>query len=102
MGQEPGGNVSSDQPDLDEELDCLQERLPHRVAQVMRKVRSPSAKPYRIPIGVALTAGGFLGFLPILGFWMTPLGLVVLAQDVPAMRPPLARLTAWINRKRTG
>jgi hypothetical protein len=40
-----------------------------------------------------------VGFLPILGFWMIPLGLAVLAQDVPVIRPPLARVVAWINRK---
>jgi hypothetical protein len=86
-------------PDLDEELDHLQARVPHGVSKVMRKVRGPSAKPYRIPIGIALTVGGVVGFLPILGFWMIPLGLAVLAQDVPVIRPPLARVVAWINRK---
>jgi hypothetical protein len=39
------------------------------------------------------------GFLPVLGFWMAPLGLAVIAQDVPVMRPPLARLVARVNRK---
>ena len=86
-------------PNLDEELDVLQQRMPKGVARVMRGVRSPSAKPYRIPAGIALTLGGVIGFMPILGFWMVPLGLAVLAQDVPVMRPPLARMIAWINRK---
>jgi hypothetical protein len=97
--KEPGGK-ESDKPDLDEELDRLQERLPHRVSHFVRKVRSPAAAPYRIPAGIALTVGGIAGFLPILGFWMVPLGLAVLAQDVPVMRPPLARLLAKINGKR--
>ena len=61
---------------------------------------SPAAAPYRIPMGIALMAGGVVGFLPALGFWMVPLGLVVLAQDVPVMRPPLARLLARVNGKR--
>src|SRR6478609_10682059 len=90
---------SGDKPDLDEELDRLQARLPHRVSRFMKKARSPEVAPYRIPAGIALTAGGLFGFLPILGFWMVPLGLAVLAQDVPVMRPPLARAVAWINRK---
>ena len=90
--------TTGDKPDLDEELDRLQEWVPDRVSKVVRKVRSPEAKPYRIPIGVALTAGGVVGFLPILGFWMVPLGLAVLAQDVPVMRPPLA----WALRKING
>ena len=95
-----GDKECDNQPDLDEELDRLQERLPDGVSRLMQKVRSPAAAPYRIPVGVALTAGGIVGFLPILGFWMVPLGLAVLAQDVPVMRPPLARLLAKINGKR--
>jgi hypothetical protein len=86
-------------PDLDQELDRLEERLPEGAARIIRKVRSPRVKPYRIPAGVALIAGGVVGFLPILGFWMVPLGLAVMAQDVPVMRRPTARLVAAINRK---
>ena len=44
---------------------------------------------------------GVVGFLPILGFWMVPLGLAVLAQDVPVLRRPMAWLVAKINGKRT-
>jgi len=29
---------------------------------------------------------GALGFLPILGFWMIPLGLALLATDIPPFR----------------
>lgn len=35
----------------------------------------------RIIIGLLLLVGGFLGILPILGFWMIPLGLLVLSLD---------------------
>ncbi len=58
---------SGDKPDLDEELDRLQARLPHKVSRFMKKVRSPEVAPYRIPAGIALTAGGLVGFLPIVG-----------------------------------
>lgn len=37
-------------------------------------------------IGVILILMGILGFLPILGFWMIPLGLAVLATDIPPLR----------------
>lgn len=37
-------------------------------------------------LGLVLVAGGVLGFLPILGFWMIPLGLALLATDIPPMR----------------
>ena len=101
MGDSDQGGKGSDRtrPDLDEELDRLQTRLPDSISRFMQKVRGPAVKPYRIPAGIGLILGGTVGFLPILGFWMVPLGLAVLAQDVPVMRPPLARLLAKINGK---
>lgn len=37
-------------------------------------------------LGIVLLVGGVLGFLPVLGFWMIPLGLALLATDIPPMR----------------
>lgn len=41
---------------------------------------------FRGLVGIVLIASGILGFLPILGFWMIPLGLALLATDVPPLR----------------
>jgi hypothetical protein len=43
----------------------------------------------RLPAGILLICGGFLGFLPILGFWMIPLGIGVASLDV---KPLVARV----------
>jgi hypothetical protein len=86
--------------DFGQELDRLEGRLPKGPARLLRHVRSPAADSYRVPAAVALTVGGLFGFLPVLGFWMTPLGLSLLAVDVPFMRPPLARLLARFNGRR--
>jgi Putative transmembrane protein (PGPGW) len=40
----------------------------------------------RIILGCLLLVGGFFGFLPVLGFWMVPLGLLILAVDIPMAR----------------
>lgn len=53
----------------------------------------------RWPLALLLVAGGVVGFLPILGFWMIPLGLILIAQDLPFVRAPMARLFAWLNRR---
>ena len=37
----------------------------------------------RIPLGILLVIGGIFGALPILGFWMLPLGLILLSADFP-------------------
>ena len=36
----------------------------------------------RLIVGVVLMIGGVFGFLPILGFWMIPLGISIAALDV--------------------
>jgi len=43
--------------------------------------------------------GGLVGFLPILGFWMVPLGLLVLSFDLPAARRLRRRITVWWGRR---
>ena len=57
-------------------------------------------KTARLALGFALIVGGLLGFLPILGFWMLPLGLVVLSVDVPVVRRYRRRLELWWGRGR--
>jgi len=47
-------------------------------------VSAPRA--FRIVLGLALIVSGIFGFLPILGFWMIPLGLLVMSFDVPWVR----------------
>ena len=49
-------------------------------------------------LGVLLVFLGMLGFLPILGFWMIPLGVVLLATDIPPLR---RRLMDWLHKHRT-
>jgi hypothetical protein len=41
----------------------------------------------RLPFALLLMAGGIFSFLPFLGLWMLPLGLLLLAVDVPMLRP---------------
>jgi hypothetical protein len=55
----------------------------------------PDNAPARIVIGVLLVLGGFLGFLPILGFWMVPLGLAVLSYDIPRVRLFRQKVMTW-------
>lgn len=84
--------------ELEERLDRLEQRMPRAIAAAVRFTRHPS--PYvRVPLGVGLVAGGVFSFLPVLGIWMLPLGMVVLARDVPPLRRPTNSLLAWIERK---
>ena len=58
----------------------------------------PESRPLRITLGVALVIGGIFGFLPILGFWMVPLGLYVLSRDFASVRRFRRRATLKLGR----
>ena len=60
----------------------------------------PSSRPLRIALGLALCVGGLLGFLPILGFWMIPLGLLVLSIDLAPVRRFRRRVEVWWGRRK--
>lgn len=36
----------------------------------------------RLLLGIVIVLGGVFGFLPVLGFWMIPLGLAIAALDI--------------------
>jgi hypothetical protein len=40
----------------------------------------------RTVLGLLLIVGGVFGFLPVLGFWMIPLGIGVVLLDVTKVR----------------
>ena len=46
----------------------------------------PRSVFWRIVLGTLLCFGGLLWFLPFLGLWMIPLGLMVLSVDVAIAR----------------
>ncbi|HBF29057.1 MAG TPA: hypothetical protein DDW73_05480 [Rhizobium sp.] len=46
----------------------------------------PQSKAGRVSIGAGFILGGCLGFLPVLGFWMLPLGLIILSHDISSAR----------------
>ena len=65
----------------------------------MRWVRQPSSRWVRIPLALLLVLGGIFSFLPVLGLWMLPLGLLLIAQDLPFLQRPLADGLSWGERK---
>ena len=83
---------------LDRKLDRLAQRLPRWAGRLLGWVRSPSSRWVRLPLAALLILGGIVGFLPVLGFWMVPLGILLLAQDVPLLRRPVLRLLSWMER----
>ncbi|MBY6068267.1 hypothetical protein KUW17_16060 [Leisingera aquaemixtae] len=56
-------------------------------------VRARVPPGLRLLLGVLLILGGIFGFLPVLGFWMIPLGVLIAAMDIKLIR-------RWLRRKR--
>ncbi|WP_298244209.1 hypothetical protein [uncultured Bradyrhizobium sp.] len=84
----------------DPRLDKLVDRLPPRMGDTVTYLLKPSNRWVRIPSGALLIVGGVLSFLPILGVWMLPLGLALLAEDVPALRSSRSKVLDWVERKK--
>lgn len=83
------------QKKFDRMLARLQAKLPVRLARAMAWLVSPSAMLLRLPLAILFIIGGIFSFLPVLGIWMLPLGLLLIALDVPFLRKPVAYSTIW-------
>ena len=55
--------------------------------------RHSVAPGMRSLLGLLLMIGGVFGFLPVLGFWMFPLGVAFVALDLPLTR---GRIDLWM------
>jgi hypothetical protein len=84
---------------LDSYFDKIDRRVPLWVSQLIRWLRKPSSLIVRWLIALLLIVGGVFSFLPVLGLWMLPLGLLFIAQDVPILQKPLVAALAWIEAK---
>jgi hypothetical protein len=83
---------------LDAEITRICNRLPQPFRKWLNALNDAPASR-RVPAGIALMAGGVFSFLPVLGIWMLPLGAVLIANDIPPLQDPSARMLAWAQRK---
>ena len=66
----------------------LRQRIEAALAWVRRKI----PPGLRLVIGILLIISGIFGFLPILGFWMIPLGAAIVVMDLRAF-------SKWLSKK---
>ena len=100
--------------ELNRYFDLIDRRVPIRVSRSIRWLRKPTSFGARLVVASLLIIGGIFSFLPILGLWMLPLGLLLIAQDISFLRRPLVKSLAlaeagmkwpkvkWQNRNRGG
>ena len=77
--------------ELDRHFAWFEGKLPPRAARFVAWLRKPSSRLARIPLALLLIVGGIFSFLPVLGLWMLPLGLLLVALDVPVLQKPMSR-----------
>jgi uncharacterized membrane protein len=72
--------VTTTKAELNRYFQMIDRRVPISVSQFIRWLRMPSSFAIRLVIAMLLILGGIFSFLPILGLWMLPLGLLLVAQ----------------------
>jgi len=93
--------VSKSGQRLNRLFDRLERRVPRTAAGWLANVRRPEARWVRIPLGILLVLGGIFSFLPVLGIWMLPLGLLLLALDLIFLQGPVNMAILRGSRKWT-
>jgi hypothetical protein len=93
------GLRDSGQKILERAYEDLEHEVPERVSRALRWLRDPNARRIRIPLGVLLILSSALWFLPVLGIEFLPLGLLLIAQDIPFLRKPVGLVVIWLVRK---
>jgi hypothetical protein len=90
--------MSKEEARLNRQFDRIGRTIPAS-SGFLQWIRQPSSRWVRLPLGVLLILGGVFSFLPVLGIWMLPLGLFLLALDLPFLQGPINRLSFWVQRK---
>jgi len=97
MAVEPPSRADGRSRDeLDEAFAGIEREAPASLARAIAWMRKPKARVVRLPLGLLCIVASFLWFLPVLGVWLLPLGLLLIAQDVPFLRRPIGRMTLYL------
>lgn len=88
--------MSDGRQELRQAFRRFEQEVPSWLSSALRWLRHPASRWVRIPAGILLMLGGVFAILPGLGIWMLPLGLLLLAADIPILRKPMARFTIWL------
>lgn len=91
--------TDSDKELLEEAFDGLEDRTGGRVRKAIRWLRDPRSRWIRVPLGILCIIVSFFWFLPVIGIEWLPVGLLLLAEEIPFLRRPAARLMLWLESK---
>jgi hypothetical protein len=85
---------------LDQAYEALERYAPAQIMDMLRRIRHRRRRKARLAMAAALVGLGVLGpALPVAGVWMIPLGLLLIAEDVPRLQQAAAGLPLWLERQ---
>lgn len=82
---------------LNRAFEGLERETPDSVSRAIRWLRDPKSRWVRLPLGILFILASFLWFLPVLGIEFLPIGLLLVAQDVPFLRKPVGKMMLWLE-----
>lgn len=91
--------VERDRETFEAAYNELLKELPDALARALARLSAPGMRWVRFGFGVLFIVGGLLSFLPVLGFELLPLGVLLLAQDAPVLHRPVGAATLWVVAK---
>lgn len=97
-GLEPSARTDRDDQRFRRQFHALSRAAPP-ARNMLAVLLRPRFRWLRVPAAILLIVGGIAGILPILGFWMLPLGFMILAIDVPPLRAPIAAVIVRARRR---
>jgi hypothetical protein len=85
--------------ELNRYVDRLRAYLPDWLCRTVKWLREPDRLIARVMVSLVLVVGGLFSFLPVLGLWMLPLGLIIISQDLTFLQRPLLHLFGWTEHQ---
>lgn len=73
--------------------------LPAPAGRWLAWLRTPQGVWLRIPAGVLCLVAAAFWFLPVIGIEWLPVGLLLLAEDLPFLRKPVGRFILFLVRQ---
>jgi hypothetical protein len=91
-------SVGKEAKRLRRQFDALSRAVPAS-RHVTERLLQDRMRLVRVPIAILMVFGGVFSFLPVLGIWMLPLGLMLLAVDVALIRPTVSAAFIRLRRR---
>ena len=82
---------------MSEQTPALKTRIAGICYRVLKFGQDKLPPGIRSNVGLLCMVGGVFGFLPVLGFWMLPLGVALIGLDIP---PARKRIQIWMEKLR--